>query len=130
MEINSGLSFLKIHNNLCDCLHFKLILDFFRFEVFDDDGRHGRDSSDDSIGVGYFSIEQLEEAFHSRVPLTIQDKRWGKDSGQLIITELKKSESSSVSTYPLNKSLSQSTSKILFTSGASSAGGFVVPGRI
>ena len=56
MEINSGLSFLKIHNNLCLCLHFKLI---FRFEVFDDDGRHGRDSSDDSIGVGYFSIEQL-----------------------------------------------------------------------
>jgi len=107
--------------------------DKFRFEVFDDDGRHGRDSSDDSIGVGYFSIEQLEEAFHSRVPLTIRDKIWGKDSGQLIITELKKSESSSVSTYPLNKSLSQSTSttsKILFTSGASSAGGFVVPGRI
>ena len=56
MEINSGLSFLKIHNNLCVCLHFELI---FRFEVFDDDGRHGRDSSDDSIGVGYFSIEQL-----------------------------------------------------------------------
>jgi len=102
--------------------------DKFRFEVFDDDGRHGRDSSDESIGVGYFSIQQLEEAFNSRVPLTIQDRRWGNDSGQLIITELKKSDSASVSAYPLNKSSSQTS---IFTNGAaSSAGGFVLPGRL
>ena len=41
--------------------------------MFDDDGRHGRDSSDESIGVGYFSIQQLgiERGFIQGVSLLL-----------------------------------------------------------
>ena len=35
--------------------------DKLRFEVFDDDGKHGRDTSDESIGVGYFTVAELGE---------------------------------------------------------------------
>merc|ERR1712152_55811 len=37
--------------------------DKFRLEVYDDDGKLGRDTSDESIGVGYFSLEDLEQSY-------------------------------------------------------------------
>ena len=30
-----------------------------RFEVFDDDGKFGKDTSDESIGFGFFNLEEL-----------------------------------------------------------------------
>jgi len=65
--------------------------DKLRLEVYDDDGQL-RDASDESIGVGYFSLEDLEQSYLSRLPLQISDKRWNNKSGNLIITEYKKAE--------------------------------------
>merc|ERR1712223_239596 len=108
-----------------------------RFEVFDDDGKLGNDTSDESIGVGSFTLTELEEAFATRLPLTITDKRWGRKSGSIIITELRRTQSSSPSSaYPpsLSSPYPSQTSKAaevnVFSEGTSSAGGFVIPSRI
>ena len=78
-----------------------------------------------------------EEAFATRLPLTITDKRWGRKSGSIIITELRRTQSSSPSSaYPpsLSSPYPSQTSKAaevnVFSEGTSSAGGFVIPSRI
>ena len=133
----------------------------FRFEVYDDDGKLGHDASDDSIGVGFFSMDELgkfynfnsaklyydslilEQSYQSRLPLQISDKRWNKKSGNLIITELKKTETirkiSSYSSQPPSSELGYPPAPSYQTpynpptssncSRKYSGGGFVLPGR-
>jgi len=120
----------------------------FRFEVYDDDGKLGHDASDDSIGVGFFSMDELEQSYQSRLPLQISDKRWNKKSGNLIITEFKKTETiRKISTYSSQPpSFTQPSSELGYPPAPSyqtpynpptssncsrkySGGGFVLPGR-
>merc|ERR1712223_96929 len=108
-----------------------------RFEVFDDDGKLGNDTSDESIGVGSFTLAELEEAFATRLPLTITDKRWGRKSGSIIITELRRTQSSLPSSAfppslssPYPSQAPKAAEVNVFSEGTSSAGGFVIPSRI
>ena len=38
-------------------------MNFCRFQVFDDDGKFGKDSSDEIIGTGYFTLMELGLVF-------------------------------------------------------------------
>ena len=42
-----------------------------KIEVFDDDGKKGPDKRDDLIGVGFFSVKQLEAANTVQAPLQV-----------------------------------------------------------
>lgn len=62
-----------------------------RFQVYDDDGKLGRDASDHLIGEGFYSIEDLEQAFAARKPLPIHKR--DNIRGHLIFTQVLKSMS-------------------------------------
>merc|ERR1719232_1629274 len=91
----------------------------------------------------FFSMDELEQSYQSRLPLQISDKRWNKKSGNLIITELQKTETirkiSSYSSQPPSSELGYQPAPSYQTpytpptssncSRKYSGGGFVLPGR-
>jgi len=97
-----------------------------KFEVFDDDGK---DSSDESIGAGFFTLNELENAYKSQTLLPIQSKRFGKKTGNILLVQFKISCEAGTgpsSGYPAQ---AKAPEKNLYPGAASGAGGFIMPGR-
>ena len=59
--------------------------DFFRIEVFDDDGKKGPDGKDDIIGTAFYNLKQLEAAALLKSLLPLSDGKKEKPSGQLMV---------------------------------------------
>merc|ERR1711997_745676 len=110
-----------------------------KFEVFDDDGKFGKDTSDESIGFGFFNLKELENAFKNQTLLPIQTRRLGRKSGSLMLTQFQPRDHSPGGQgsgyprpgYPPVKTSSggPGVSSNLYSSTTHSAGGFVMPGR-
>jgi len=60
-----------------------------RLEVYDDDGKKGPDGKDKLIGVGFFSLKQLEAANTVQSPLQITDGKKTKTRGQILVRTFK-----------------------------------------
>lgn len=103
-----------------------------KFEVFDDDGK---DSSDESIGAGFFTLTELENAYRSQSLLPIQSKSFNKKTGSILLVQFKISSEAApgpCSSYPApapSKAPEQSLYPAGHPGAVSGAGGFVMPGR-
>ena len=118
--------------------------------MFDDDGK---DSSDESIGVGFFTLTELgwnfsvqnvklisiftflENAYRSQSLLPIQSKRFSKKTGSILLVQFKiisEAAPGPCSSYPA-PAPSKAPEQNLYPAGhpgaVSGAGGFVMPGR-
>lgn len=60
-----------------------------KLEVYDDDGKAGPDGKDKLIGVGFFSLKQLEAANTVQSPMQITDGKKGKARGQILVRTFK-----------------------------------------
>ena len=65
--------------------------------MFDDDGKAGPGSEDDIIGVSFFSLSKLEQAFKTRSPLLINDRKKGKTTGQIFVRSFRENRGEGVS---------------------------------
>jgi len=97
-----------------------------KFEVFDDDGK---DSRDESIGAGFFTLTELENAYKSQTLLPIHSKRFGKKTGSLLLVQFKINSEAApgpCSNYPAP---AKAPVNEFYHGATSGAGGFVMPGR-
>merc|ERR1712061_351125 len=96
-----------------------------KFEVFDDDGK---DSRDDSIGAGFFTLTELENAYKSQTLLPIQSKRSGKKTGSILLVQFKINSEAApglCTGYPApTRAPARAPVKDLYQGAASGAGGF------
>jgi len=59
-----------------------------KFEVYDDDGKKGFDNKDKLLGVGFFSLSELESAYTAKSGLPLMDGKQ-KSAGVLLVRSFK-----------------------------------------
>merc|ERR1712038_605098 len=99
-----------------------------KFEVFDDDGK---DSRDESIGAGFFTLTELENAYKSQTLLPLQSKRFGKKTGSILLVQFKINSEAAAGPCSGYPAPARAPVKDLYQGApsVSGAGGFVMPGR-